>query len=419
MITKLGARAFKGLREFNIAPQRVNVLLGANGTGKSNFADLIAFMSKIPVRGLVSAMDDFGGLPQVRTRQPGVGTPYKLQLDLNLSEDRSRGIQSVHFQFALAQSRDVKVQMERLEAVLYKRKAGKPAKQGVPRFDFDQPIEIGYRRDGNKVSNWTESLGQPIAAYDEDNELLLASYGKLGELRTLTDYLNSWRVYNIDAAMAKQSTGGSDIELDRYGANIVPFVARMLQKDPIREQLIEDLCQAVPYITGVKPDRVLTYQTLRFTEQDSGAEFQLPEMSDGTIRLLGLLAVLRQPVPPAVLVIEEPENALHAYAIRHFLEVARRVAMSHQFASQLFFTSHSPMVVDELLSVEAQRDTNEQTACFVTQRRPNALAIVPAPDSVMHAIAQNLGRPSDFQREGDFGDEPTQLELPVAAGGQA
>jgi hypothetical protein len=32
---------------------------------------------------------------------------------------------------------------------------------------------------------------------------------------------------------------------------------------------------------------------------------------------------------------------------------------------------------------------------------------------VMRAIAQNLGRPSDFQREGSFGDEPSQLELPL------
>jgi hypothetical protein len=134
-------------------------------------------------------------------------------------------------------------------------------------------------------------------------------------------------------------------------------------------------------------------------------------MSDGTIRLLGLLAVLRQPVPPAVVVVEEPENALHAYAIHHFLDVTRRVAMADQFASQIFLTSHSPAVVDEVLCVEAMRETNAQTTCFVTQRRPDAPTIVPAPESVIKAIAQNLGRPSDFQREGSFGDEPIQLEF--------
>jgi ABC-type uncharacterized transport system ATPase subunit len=42
MITQLNVRAFKGLREFSIAPRRVNLLIGANGTGKTNFADLTA-----------------------------------------------------------------------------------------------------------------------------------------------------------------------------------------------------------------------------------------------------------------------------------------------------------------------------------------------------------------------------------------
>jgi hypothetical protein len=106
---------------------------------------------------------------------------------------------------------------------------------------------------------------------------------------------------------------------------------------------------------------------------------------------------------------------MHAYAIHHFLEVSRRTAMGDQFASQVFLTSHSPAVVDEVLSLEAMRETNSQTACFVTQRRPSAPAIVPAPESVMKAIAQNLGRPSDFQREGSFGDEPAQLELPLTS----
>ena len=129
----------------------------------------------------------------------------------------------------------------------------------------------------------------------------------LGELRTLTDYLNSWRVYNVDATMAKRSTGGSDAELDRYGENIAPYLARILRDERTRERLLGHLREAVPYIQNIRPDRVLTFQTLRFTEQDTGSDFQLADMSDGTIRLLGLLSVLRQPVPPAVVVIEEPE----------------------------------------------------------------------------------------------------------------
>jgi len=411
MITKLSVRAFKGLRKFSIAPRRVNLLIGANGTGKTNFTDLIAFIASLCPRGLAATIDDFGGLGQVRTRQPGAGTLYKFQIDLALGKDCSRGIQRVRYHLALAQSKALKVRTEKLDAVVYKRTPGRPLRPGVPLFDTNQPIELRYKRKGTTISEWSDSLGPVVTEFDDEQESVLAAYGRLGELRTLSDYLGSWRAYNIDATIAKRSTGGSDVELERHGANIVPYVARMLSDRQIRDQLLSDLQEAVPYIQDIQPGRVLTFQTLRFAEKDTGVEFQLPEMSDGTIRLLGLLAVLRQPVPPAVVVIEEPENAMHAYAIHHFLTVARRAAMASQFASQVFLTSHSPAVVDEVLSVEAMRETNSQTACFVTQRRPGRSSIVQAPESVMQAIAQNLGRPSDFQREGSFGDEPVQLEL--------
>jgi hypothetical protein len=55
--------------------------------------------------------------------------------------------------------------------------------------------------------------------------------------------------------------------------------------------------------------------------------------------------------------------------------------------------------------------TGQQTACFITQRRAGA-SIAPAPESVIQGIAENLGRPSDFQREGAFCDQPSQLPLP-------
>jgi predicted ATPase len=413
MITALSVSAFKGLRKFNIEPQRVNLLIGANGTGKTNFADLIAFIASLGPQGLAATIQSFGDLAQVRTRQPGSDMPYKLEIEIRLGEDRSRGIQSVLYRFALAQTREIKVQREKLEAVVYKRRPGKLAKGGFPHFDQSQPISLYYDREGNSITNWSDTLGPFTAEFDDERELVLAAYGRLGELRTLTDYLSSWRVYNIDALMAKQVAGGSDLELDRHGSNIVPFVARMLRDEKIGVQLLNDLREAVPYIQNIQPDRLLTSQTLRFLEQDTRTEFQLPEISDGTIRLLGWLAMLRQPVPPAVVVIEEPENALHPQAIYHFLSVARRVAMNQEFASQLFFTSHSPAVVDGLLSIEAIRETDTETACFVTQRRPGYPSIVPAPVEVMKAITNNLGRPSDFQREGDFGDEPAQLPLPL------
>lgn len=426
MIQELNARNFKGLREFTIEPQSVNLLIGANGTGKTNFTDLILFLSLICQRGLNSALEELGGLASVRTR-PGRPASYRqqdsrthapqhttLEIKFRLGEDRSRGIGGVQYGFVLAPFPLVRVESEYLEATVFKRESSQSKQLAPPRFDYNEPIRLSFQRRRGRVSEVSDALSAEAVQFDDPEELVLAAFSRLGEVRTVSDYLNSWRVYNIDPAISKQSIGGGDGELDRYGANLAPFVANILKDRTLRARLIDDLREVVPYIESVAPAHVLTYRTLRFRESNrlgAGDTFQLPEMSDGTVRLLGLLAVLRQAVPPAVLVIEEPENAMHSYAIQHILRVVRQVATSEEFPAQVFLTSHSPAVVDEVLSLEAQRETNQRTASFVTQRKPGEPTIVAAPDAVMRGIAQNLGRPSDFLREGSFGDEPYQLPL--------
>lgn len=175
MLTRLTVRAFKGLREFDISPKRMNLLIGANGTGKTNFTDLIAFIAGLGPRRLTTSIDALGGLAQVRTRQSGSGKPAVLHIALHLGEDSFRGIKEARFEFALAPTKTVKVQRESLDAVVYKRVAGRPALQGIPRFDTAQPIRLCYVREGLQITEWsTESLGQRGSDFDDEQELILA-----------------------------------------------------------------------------------------------------------------------------------------------------------------------------------------------------------------------------------------------------
>lgn len=171
---------------------------------------------------------------------------------------------------------------------------------------------------------------------------------------------------------------------------------------------MRDLSYAVPYVSEITPERILGYTTLKFSEIDSKLDLRAKQMSDGTIRLLGLLAVLRQPVPPPVVVIEEPENALHSYAVRMFIRIVKEVSTNEKFPIQVFLTSHSTSVLDDVLGIDSTREVPTQG--FVAKRKNGAGTIEPAPIEVLKAIAKNLGRPSDFLREGSFHDGP-QLEL--------
>jgi len=410
VITKLEAWAFKGLKKFIIWPQNINLLIGANGTGKTNFADLIDFLSLTCRFGLKEAFDKHGGLDEVRTKLPGVGSPLSLHFSISLNSDAYRGIKDANYSFTISRKGTLIVDSEELNATVYPRKAGRPTSQEKVKFDTTKPIGIRFKRRRNRIEDWsTETLGdKPKVAEDEQN-LILNIYGKLSNFRTIFDYLSAMRVYNIDATLAKLSGNGNDTELERNGSNLVAFLKRVIEDEHMRNKLLNDLRNAVPYIKDIVPERILTYTTLRFTEADSKLDFRAQQMSDGTIRLLGLLAILRQTVPPTVVVIEEPENALHSFAVRVFIQIAREVSAAQKLPTQIFLTSHSSSVLDAVLSLEGQSEAHAQ--CFVTKRRKGSGTIEPVSKAVIQGIAKNLGRPSDFLRDGSFEDLPDQLEF--------
>ena len=201
MLTHVGARYFKGLRHMDIRPERLNLLIGANGTGKTNFADLIHFISSLAERGLPSALDAMGGLAQVRTRQVGKGRPGQFKIQIELGDDPSRGVKSARYAFSLKQTDKLKVATESLDAQVYRDVRMLTEGGGSPRT-MSVVMPLKFERQDADIREWSDALGPQPTDFDED-ELLLYAHGRLGNLRILTNYLRSWRVFNIDAMMAK------------------------------------------------------------------------------------------------------------------------------------------------------------------------------------------------------------------------
>lgn len=409
MITKLEAWCYKSLKHFSISPSNVNLIIGANGTGKTNFVDLIDFISAALRLGLKEAFDKQGGIDEVRTKPPGSGRRPALACEISLGPDPNRGIKEATYYFRVAASKSLEVEEERLEAIVLARSPGRRSLQELVKYSKTTEVRIKFSRKKEKITEWSSLLGENPKSADDPQNLILNIYGKLGHFRNISDYLSSMRVYNIDGPIAKISSDLTDNELERSGANMISFLKKVLEDDHLRSQLLDDLRNAVPYIKNIVPQRILTYTTLRFEEADSKLDFTAQQMSDGTIRLLGMLAILRQSVPPTIAVIEEPENAIHSHAVKVFCQIAQEVSNSPKLSTQIFLTSHSPTVVDSILSLDSQLDTS--TKCFVAKRKKGVATIEQVSEKVMRAIARNLGRPSDFLREGSFGDTPSQLEI--------
>lgn len=409
MITNIRIRYFKSLKAVNLKLNPVNLVIGANGTGKTNLADAFAFLATAARVSFKEALNDFDGIETVRTRS-GVGAPPAFGFEIRIDEDRKRGIVQADYKFRLTNAREPVIATEQMKATVFKRKrGGRRAVPGVPSFDYENANEIGFARNREGIIKWQgETVKDNPKIVDED-ALVLSTYGKAGDLRTIADYLGTIKVYNIDAALAKKGEGGSEDELSRYGENLPTFLKKVLEKPKIKGEILDDLREIVPYIKDMTPDKVFGIPTVVFKELDTGSEFLANDISDGTIRILGMLAVLRQPAPPPLVVIEEPENALHQYAIRRLTEVVDELAHRNNFPIQALFTSHSPAVVDEILKLRKREGIT--AACFVARRERNGSTITAAPTAVMRGIANNIGRPSDFLRENAFRDKPIQTSM--------
>jgi len=100
---------------------------------------------------------------------------------------------------------------------------------------------------------------------------------------------------------------------------------------------------------------------LQFRERGVGRPWNTGEVSDGTIQALALFIALFDIRYP-LLVVEEPENAVHPWILRQFLDLCL-----HQSAKQIIVTTHSPVVLNyveprsvRLMSIENGRSKLER-----------------------------------------------------------
>ena len=130
------------------------------------------------------------------------------------------------------------------------------------------------------------------------------------------------------------------------GRNPASVLREIKRKNSESWQLIKDLLQAVvPGTVDLEPRRRGNKLTQEFTQsrrQGESVKFDALSMSDGTLRVLGLLAAIIQEPPPSLLVIEEPEASVHPGAAGAVLDVIRLASRK----MQVVVTTHSPEILD-------------------------------------------------------------------------
>jgi putative AbiEii toxin of type IV toxin-antitoxin system len=194
---------------------------------------------------------------------------------------------------------------------------------------------------------------------DDLKDILEATIGAQGLLLTLVPryfpgYWNNVlkrsmeavRVFQINARESR--TPGIPMphpNLERFGGNLPAVVLHLKRNEPkAYAQILDALRSVVPDMEDL--DTVPTHTkalALAFRLKGASEPWFAEDVSDGTIQALALLTAVFDP-RTSLLILEEPENNVHPWALRSFAEAFRTASAT----KQILLTTHSPILVDQL-----------------------------------------------------------------------
>ncbi|MDE0555512.1 MAG: AAA family ATPase [Candidatus Poribacteria bacterium] len=344
-ITRVVLKNYKSIAACNVRLQPLTFLVGRNGAGKSNFLDALRFVADALNFSIDHALRDRGGINDVRRRSRGHPNHFSIRLEFALSP----GITG-HYAFRIGTRSPGGYEVQTEECCIQNEQRLTP--------------EEYFRVDNGTVTDKSVTVA-PAAASDR---LYLVNASGLPEFRPVYDAFSRMGFYNLNPDQIRdlQAPDPGDVLL-RDGSNLTSVFAQL--SPSVKKDIEEYLALVVPSVHAVDVKALGPKETLEFRQDVAGDKhrwrFLANNMSDGTLRVLGILAALFQGDPDMqkrvpLVGIEEPEIALHPAAAGALLDALRDGADR----TQVIITSHSPDLLDNkdldiesILSVEA-RDGN-------------------------------------------------------------
>lgn len=326
---------YKSISRCRVELGPLTFLVGRNGSGKSNFLDALRFVADSLNTTLEQSLRDRGGIQSVRRRSRGHPTHFGIRLDLTLADGRP-----AWYSFKIGAERDGAFVVQREECRV---------SRGALLDDFFVVQE-------GKV----EEASQSIPAAVERDRLALVAISGLPEFRLVYENLRRMTFYNLNPERIRdlQDPDAGQV-LARDGRNLAAVVRELgrFGGGQVLSKIGEHLRAVVPGVVAVEHRTLGPKETIEFRQEVSGDpnawRFFAAEMSDGTLRSLGILvaafqAELNGQRRVCLVGIEEPEMALHPGAA----EIITEVLLLASDRVQVLATTHSP----ELLNHKAIRD---------------------------------------------------------------
>ncbi len=329
IIRRVQIKDYRSISLCDVELSPLQFLVGPNGSGKSNFLDALRFVTD-SLRGTVEhAFRDRGGIQEVRRRSEG--HPNNLQIFLS-GEFQQKWTFNYGFEIGAKAGGGFRVRHELCQI----------SSLGTP--NRDDYYEV---RDGKVLKSSINNL--PAVS---DERLFLTHASGFPVFASLYVVLSGLGFYNLNPQSIRDLQPPDSGEyMIRDGGNLASVI-RHLTKDSSnrRERILEYLRVIVPGLESIQAKSLGPKETIEFKEISLASgklrKFLAANMSDGTLRALGVLAALFQSAAPDDLMppiaVEEPEMALHPAAAGVLFDALHEAS----FSRQVLVTSHSPDLLD-------------------------------------------------------------------------
>jgi len=307
-LTVTGYKSIRELRDFEL--NSLNVLIGANGAGKSNFINLFRLLNEMYEQQLQLYVQKQGG-PDALLHF-GRSTTERLHAEFYF--DRNG------YKFDLVPTSDNRLIFER---------------------EISKFLGVYYSTQPGASLGTGHAESQLKEATDKYSPYVRQS-------------VSNWRVYHFhdtsDTAKVKQRHAANDnLRLKIDAANLAAYL-RMLKNEHESEyrRIVETIRLVMPFFDDfVHRPGEPEYVELEWTQKGKpDTPFRAHMLSDGSLRFICLATLLLQPISllPDTILIDEPELGLHPYAITVLADIFKQVAEDRQ----LIVSTQSVELVNEL-----------------------------------------------------------------------
>jgi predicted ATPase len=287
-VRSIRIEGFASIRDAEVRLGDLNVLVGANGSGKSNFVRALELLGRI-VDGDLQLFFGVNGFAALSHR------PADGRMEFTV-DSPPYGYKAV------------------LEA----------ARDDAGYFSYEGVLEAGGWRDLGRRGH---------------RESVLSDDWREGpdSVREVLSVLAGCRVFHfhdtsVNAPVKRRVSTADNIALRSDAGNLASYLWRLANSDsPVYRQIVGAVRQVAPFFHDFvlrvdPPDTIL----LRWRQVDHEAVFSANQLSDGTLRFICLATLLLSPGLPQLVVLDEPELGLHPYAIVQLAGMLRSASVRSQ-----------------------------------------------------------------------------------------